>query len=868
VTAKKDESLTDVFLRIENTHAVRFFYQDDWLSGFTLKADFPNGTLDEFLTHVFNETDFSYRVLFGYAVVILRNSNQYIEYRENLTEASERKKIIESVMIGDRKNFVVGKKVTLKGTVRDLATKETQANITVSVNSRPIAVTDVNGQYTLPITAGDYLLTFRSVNFDEKVVDLHIYQNGELDVLLEEGSVMLDEVVVGGQNIVNTNVGRADLNLVDLKRSVALLGEVDIIRQVQNQPGVTNVGEIAGGFNVRGGGVDQNLVLYDDVPVFNTYHALGFFSSFNSESLSRISFYKGGIPAQFGGRISSVLSISSKSGDPKAWHGGGGIGMLSSYLFAGGPIKKDKTSLFVSMRGSYADWVLKTIQSNYRDLENSSLSFVDGSVRMDHKFNDKSSLSISGYSSYDEFSMATDTTFSYRNSLASAKYQYQFSNVFSGSLKFGYGRYRYQLHEPEPASAFKLYYNVTYPSVNLDFNYDGKHQVAFGVQGTWYNFEPGELTPASGESNVNPVSMQAERALESGVYVSDEIAISEKFLLMGGVRLSFYSRIGAGTVYEYEEGKPREVDNIVDSTQYASGEPMKNYYGIEPRFSLRYKVSDDASIKVGYNRIYQYLHLISNTAAVTPVDIWQSSNTYFKPQIGDQFSAGYYTNLSDHKYELSMEGFYKVVQNLLDFKDGANLILNKHLETALLAGKGNAYGAEFSFNKVTGRLQGSANYTYSRSLRTIDGVFSSEKINQGEAYASNYDQPHVFNFDWRYGISRRHFFSGNFTYHTGRPMSIPLSSYLVDGIPVMNFSERNKYRIPDYHRLDIAFVIEGNHKRKKIWSGTWVISLYNVYFRKNAYSVFYKADAEGNLRPYKLAVIGTMVPSVSYSFKF
>jgi hypothetical protein len=383
-----------------------------------------------------------------------------------------------------------------------------------------------------------------------------------------------------------------------------------------------------------------------------------------------------------------------------------------------------------------------------------------------------------------------------------------------------------------------------------------------------YDFNPGSLKPANPESNAKDIDIRNERSLESALYFSDAFNLQEDVLIEAGMRLSVFNRIGPGTIYKYAPDRPTETWNITDSTQYSSGKIMKTYFGLEPRLSIKYSLSPDDAIKLGYNRMFQYLHLVSNTAAVTPVDVWQSSNSYFKPQIADQISLGYYRNLKEDMYEAFAEVFYKNVQNILDFKDGANLILNKHLETALLKGKGKAYGIETSVSKIKGRLQGSVNYTFSRSWRKIDGRFSGEKINKGDWYPSNYDQPHVATVNWRYGISRRHFFSGTFTYRTGRPMSLPVSVYEVDGVPVLNFSDRNLYRIPDYHRLDIAFIIEGNHKRKKLWDGTWVVSFYNVYGRRNAYSVFFQNDGSGDLRPYKLSVIGSIVPSLSYSFKF
>lgn len=362
--------------------------------------------------------------------------------------------------------------------------------------------------------------------------------------------------------------------------------------------------------------------------------------------------------------------------------------------------------------------------------------------------------------------------------------------------------------------------------------------------------------------------MEKQQSIESGIYFGDGFSISEKILLDGGIRFSSFTSLGPAHVNIYKPGEPIETLNLIDTLVFNSGEKIKTYYGVEPRISFRYSLNPKSSVKIGYNRIYQYLQLVSNTTAITPIDIWQPSGYYFKPQMADQFSAGYFRNLKENMYEAFVEVYYKEFNNILDFKDGAQLILNPQLETDLVQGNGRAYGVETQIAKNLGRLTGSFNYTYSRSLRTIKGNTTSESINNGNEYASNYDQPHILNLNWSYGISRRYFFTGSFTYRTGRPVTTPVSAFIIDNIPTANFSERNQFRIPDYHRLDLAFVMEGNYKRKKLWAGTWTFSVYNVYGRKNPYSVFFKEVSNSVLRPYQLSIIGTALPSVSYAFKF
>ncbi len=867
LSVKEKKPLKEVFTEIEKSHPVRFFYLDEWISSYSLDESYDAHSLEYALTKLFMNTDISYSLMYDYAVVIARDPAKALDRENILRAAVVQKKNVNEQIIGNAANFKAGEKVTLRGRVKSEVDMPL-GGASIFVEDINISVTtDQNGRYELTMPSGEHVLSIRSVNYADKVIDLKIYESGTLEIEMEEMPIVLEEVEVNDQAILTSRLGQTSLQMKDLKRAPAFLGEVDVIKQIQMQAGVTTVGEVASGFNVRGGSVDQNLVLFDGIPIFNTSHALGFFTAFNSDAVNSVNFYRGGIPAEYGGRVSSVLSITSQEGNKEKWTGSGGIGIISSHLTIGGPIKKDTTTIMASVRASYSDWMLKTIKSNYQNLQNAAVAFYDGSFKFSHKFSGRTKLTLAAYTSNDRFTLSNDTIYHWRNMAGSLRLDHSFSDRFYSTLTVGYGKYAYQLEEEDPYNAFKLDYSVTYPSVNLDFNLNGRHEIAFGLHNMMYDFAPGYRRPTNVESNIAMTKIPNERSLETAIYISDGFYWRENVFVEAGLRYSLFNRLGAATVYQYLEGAPLENRNIVDSVLYKNNEVVKMYHGAEPRLSVRYTLTPNSSVKFGYNRIYQYIHLVTNTAAVTPVDIWQSSNSYFKPQIADQISVGYYRNLNDNMYETFVEAYYKHVKNTLDFKDGADLILNRNLETALLPGIGQSYGIELSATKVKGRLVGSANYAFSRSLRQVNGLFDSEKINGGEIFASNFDQPHVVNLNWRYNISRRYFLSGNFTYHTGRPLSLPESSYSTDETPISNFSERNKYRIPDYHRMDLAFIIEGNHKRKKFWDGTWALSLYNVYARKNAYSIFFKSDNSGTLRPYKLSVIGTVIPSISYTFK-
>lgn len=870
--SEKGKSLAQVFEDIEKKEPVRFYFLSEWIENISFDESFAGKTLKDALDELFLGSDLNFVLVDAHAVVLVKDPTQALQRNTIINTAVRERKKIEKLQIGDPRKAKPKQKVTLSGVVKDGKAQEPLVGVNVLLSDLQVGtITNAEGRFELKVASGVHVVNFSYINFDEKVVDLAIYTDGEMDVTLEEAPTVLEEIVVqdkAAREITTSRIGQTQISIREIKRAPALLGEVDLIKQIQVLPGVTTAGEAASGFNVRGGGVDQNLILYDGLPVFNSSHVFGFFSSFNAEAIRDVSFFRGGIPAEYGGRVSSVLDIRSKEGNYEKWTAGGGIGMISSNLFVSGPIKKEKTSVAASLRSTYSDWLINTIKTNYVDLQNSSVAFYDGAIKLTHNFSDNTKLTFSGYTSRDQFRLKGDTTYSWQNALGSVRLDHQISQRMGSNLVLGWGSYGYNVNDRDPRTGFDLSYKITYPTMKMDFHYQGgAHKLSFGVHSNYYLFNPGDLKPSTNESGIKPISMSEQRSLESAVYVGDGFTVNERVFLEAGVRLSVFNSLGPATISLYDPNLPRETYNQIGSESYKRGDIVKTFVGPEPRASLRYTLAPEASIKAGYNRIYQYLHLVTNTTAVTPVDIWQPSSPYFKPQLADQYSLGYFQNFKDKTYEAFVEVYYKTIDNILDFKDGAQLILNPNLETDLLQGKGKAYGVETSFAKSTGRLTGSINYTYSRSLRQIAGRTSTESVNNGKEYASNYDQPHIVNLSWKYSLSRRYFFTGNFTYHTGRPVTLPLSGYLVDNIPVSNFSERNQYRVPDYHRLDFALVVEGNHKRKRFLDGTWAFSVYNVYARKNAYSVFFQDDGSGVLRPYKLAIIGTILPSISYNFK-
>lgn len=870
-TVQPGQSFTSLLEQVEQTSNVHFFFLPEWFTDIRIDKEYKGESLRLILNDLFVGTDFTYIEFNENTIVFIRDPKQAIERTQLLTEAVNERKKIETLTFGQ--STARQKSVTLSGFVKGNKNDEMLVGANVFVSDlKKGTTTDGNGNFTIVMPSGEHIINISYLNHDEKVVLVNIYEDAKLQVVLEEIPMLLEEVVVqdkAAREAITSNIGQVQLSIKDVKRAPSILGETDLIRQIQILPGVTTAGEAASGYNVRGGSADQNLILYDGMPIFNSSHVFGFFSAFNSEAVRDVTFYRGGIPAEFGGRVSSVLDIRSREGNQEKWSGGAGIGALTSNFHIGGPLKKNKTTLAASIRTTYSDWLINSIRTNFIDLTNSTVTFYDASFKLAHKFNDRTKVAVSAYVSQDKFRLQGDTSYRWNNLMGSIQLDHIFSQQLTGSLHVGYGSYSYDVENRSRVNGFNLSYQIRYPSVKLDFRYaHGQHKLVAGIQALYYGFNPGSLTPNSPQSIVAPIQIENQQSLEYAAYLSDQISFSEKLNLDLGIRYSMFNSYGPGKINMYENGRPLSLSSLQSTKNYQAGEVIQSYNGLEPRVSLRYTISPTSSFKLGYNRIYQYLHLVTNTTAITPIDIWQPSGMYFKPQIADQVSFGYFRTTKNKVYDMFVEVYNKDIANILDFKDGAKLILNNQIETDLLQGTGRAYGIEAQIAKSQGNLTGSISYTYSRSLRIIKGPTSSESINDGKEFASNFDQPHNLNFNWKYAISRRIFFTGGFTYRTGRPITVPVGGFTIDNISVSNFSARNEYRIPDYHRLDLALVIEGNHKRKKFFDGTWTFSVYNVYGRKNPFTIFFREAVNGTLLPYQLAIIGTALPSISYSVKF
>ena len=762
-------------------------------------------------------------------------------------------------------------KLILTGKITDLNSGKVISGALVSADFlKHYDYSDENGNYVLELAPGSYRIKVKQLGMLPVYLRVKVYGNGALNVAMQEGVVQLTEVVITSRpidsNIKESVPGLTKLNVQEVRTLPTLMGEVDIVKSLQLMPGVTSVGEGSSGMNVRGGRVDQNLILLNDVPLFNTAHALGFVSAFNQDVIEDFSLYKGNVPAQYGGRAASVVDISTRRGDFDKWKFQGGVGPISSRFAAEGPIMEKKSSLLFAGRISHANWVLKKVSDP--DVSKSEVLFNDGYLGFSHRFSENSTADLTAYASHDSFRFSDRFGFRWNNYLVSARWQSQANRKASPALSLAYGHFKSTLFEPSGAAASAITNAMDYLQLKETVNYipDEHHEIRGGVSAVAYLPRDEVKTGYEG----NPVVLRKEAGKSSGlewaVFINDDYKLNDNISLSAGLRYSQYHHLGADTVYKYASGV-RAVSQIVDTSFYSRGNIIKSYGGFEPRLSIRVILRENQSVKAGYNRMRQYIHLISNTTAPTPIDLWQVSTAHTPPQVADNYSIGYFLNLKDNAWETSAELFYKKMENLVEYRDFAELQLNDHLETELLSGKGRAWGAELFIRRLKGRLTGWLSYTYSKTEVMVASPVESESINRGQWYPSNYHKPHSLNFVLNRQLGRRGAFSFIFVYNSGRPFTAVESSYITNGTVVPVYSDRNKHTIPNYWRTDISLTI-GNVVKKVDDSLT--ISLYNIFGRANAYSVFYQRPAANFFipKPYKLSVLGAVMPSLTYNFKF
>ncbi len=776
----------------------------------------------------------------------------------------------EIIEIGDPVRRFSGSNATIAGYIRERKTGEPVIGASVFIKEPLVGViTDQFGFYSLTLPKGRQEIHITSTGMKAARRQVTLYSDGKMDVELRDDIIALKEVIVTGETntIENLQTGFANLNMKNIKQIPSVMGEADIMKIALTLPGVQTVGEGAAGFNVRGGSADQNLVLLNDVTVYNTNHLFGFFSVFNPDVIASANLYKSGIGAHYAGRIASVFDVALRDGNNKKFSFKGGISPITAKLTVEGPIKKDTSSYIIGLRSTYSDYMLSLLDDP--NLRNSTGGFFDVVGKVTHKIDDRNDLVISAYHTRDNFKLNSDSLYEYYNTNALLQWRHTYSNQLQSVAAFSFSNYNYRLSSDDnPANAFDLKYNIDDFSFKADFNYSKSERafLKFGLSSKFYQLQPGSKEPLGAESLIESVLLDDERALESGIYGGYEYNFNERLSAYGGFRLSMFNRLGPGQAFIYGENTPKEEEAIIDTVSYGNNEMMKTYFGPELRLSARYKLKEDLSLKVSYDRMNQYLHVLSNTTAISPIDAWRLSGPAIKPQIGNQYSIGLYKTFFGTSLEMSIEGYYKRVKNFLEYKDGADILLNEALETDVIGADGKSYGIEMLLKRQSGKLTGWLSYTYSRSLLKADGNFSSERINSGEYYPSNFDKPHSVVLISNFKINRRVNFGLNVTYSTGRPATFPIVKYQFKDQPFLHYTDRNQYRIPDYFRIDLAVNLEGNHKVHKKIHGSWSLSVYNLTSHANAYSVFFRNES-GEVKGYKLSIFKNAIPTITYHFQ-
>ena len=768
-------------------------------------------------------------------------------------------------------------KFTISGIASDAKNKETLIGVSVYIQETKTGIiSNEYGFYSITLPKGEYTISISYLGYQTINEKINLTQNTKKNFLLSESTEMIKEVLIIDHrkrvDIRKPEMSVNKLTIQEIKEMPVIFGEVDIIKSILTLPGVTNAGEGQSGFNVRGGGADQNLVLLDEATIYNSSHLFGLFSVFNPDAIKDLKLYKGGIPARYGGRLSSILDIYQKEGNKNDFHMNGGIGLISSRILAEGPIVKDKGSFVVAGRASYAHLFLKLVDNP------NSAYFYDLNTKLSYSLNEKNNIYLSGYFGRDVFQLNDLFVNTYGNTVLNFRWNHLYSDKLFSNLSMIYSDYYYGL------KLDVIGFNWDSGIKNYNIKYDFKHylsdkiKLTYGLQSNYYDFNPGKIEPTRADSGINADQLDKKYALENAIYIDAEHQLSEKIAISYGLRASSFLRLGQQTLNVYANNQPvtfnpnfliYESAEPIGTVSYGKNETIAHFENLEPRFAISYAFNENQSVKGSYNRMTQYLHLISNTQSPTPLDVWAPSDQYLKPQLLDQVALGYFQNLKNDQFSLEVETFLKKIKNRVDYIDGANLIANEAIERVVLNGRAGAYGLEILFRKNTGRFKGWLSYTLSRTEQQVKGRTPVETgINNGNWYKTGFDKMHnlavVANYKW----TEKWRFGANFTFQTGQPVTFPDGQYEYEGITVPNFSSRNENNLPSYHHLDISATLTPTKNKGRKWQAEWVFGIYNVYNRQNAASITFRQNKEtGSNEALRLSIFG-IVPSATYNFKF
>jgi hypothetical protein len=882
----------DFVREIEIKTPLRFYYMQDWIRDVRITFSGTGVSLDRILCDQLKNAGLQHliegnRIYIYPGEQIITELPSYKKSRIKYNDSDSLKDItdterkylegkmissVEVLEIGDKNKSVGVLKCIIDGKIIDKSNSEPLIGATVYIEElKNGAVTDLEGRFKLVLKPGKYKAVFNYMSMKQQEYYLQVFSGGSLTVEMKKELIALDEVKISANrydNVKGIQMGFERISLNTIKEIPFVFGERDVLKVAQMLPGVLNVGEGSSGFNVRGSAEDQNMFYISKVPVYNTSHLLGFFTSFNPDIINDFSFYKSNIPARFGGRLSSIFDITTRQGNKRKFFGKGGISPITVHCSLEIPAIKDKVSIVTSFRSSYSDWILKKIKKE--DIRNSSAFFYDGSFSVNAEINDKNLLKTFLYLSRDRFILSSINEYDYSNRGSSLVWKHVFSSAISVNAALIYSSYAYEnADKTNLSAAFLQKYRIDHYETRADFSLINKadHKIEFGASGIYYNLNRGNISPFGEISLRTPVNFGTERGLEGALYISDEFTLFRNLTLSGGLRYSLFNQYGPAEINIYNSEDNRTIGNIKETKIYHKGDLIKSYSGPEPRFSLNYNLGNNSSLKASYNRLYQYIFMLRNTIAISPDDKWKLCDYHIKPPVADQLSAGYFRNFYDGGIEASLELYHKWIQNQVEFKDGTDFTSSDPIETKVLQGDERVDGLEVMIRKNTGKATGWVSYCYSRSFIKVDGGLPENQINSGIEYPSDYDRPHSVNLVLNYRTNRRLSVSANFVYTTGRPITYPVSVYYSEGQQLLLFSKRNEFRIPDYARLDLSINLEGNLLRKKPIHGDWSLNIYNLLGRKNAYSVYFDAE-DGIVHGHKLSIFGVPILTLSWNYKF
>ncbi|MBW1295704.1 TonB-dependent receptor [Aquimarina litoralis] len=893
-----NSDVISVLEKIEEKTDYRFYFVDSWLKDQdNVSGEYKDSTITKVLEKLFENTVITFYFTEDKRIILAPNTIIYDELPQGFFGAfekdtlivetrkktkivspiftsinqSSKKDKIETITIGKAVRDNSKQEFKFYGYLKNVQTGKPLVNAIVIVNGNNVgAESNDQGYFETELAAGASIVEINAFGMEPFKKRVVIYNDGRYDVSLREKIEFLDEVVLSTEANSNVEevVTKTKIDVKESKNIPLALGERDVLKVATTLPGITTAGEGAAGYNVRGGKSDQNLILLDDAVIYYPQHFFGIFSALNPFALGDVNIYKNNIPAQYGGRLSSVFDLTTKDGGLDGFKGEASIGPVTGNVLIEAPIVKDKAGVMLGGRGAYANWVLRSLDEE--SLNDSEASFYDVIAKYNHQISKKTKIEASAYLSRDDFSITSDSLYIYNNRAFSLRLNHRFNEKNKAKLALSNSQYKFNIEfDGQSNDDFELGYDIneTELKLQLDYFYNSKLKFDYGIASKLYTVNPGNIDPIGEESNIQALSLEKERGLESAAFLTAKIDLTKKLTLDAGIRYSIYNFLGEGTQNIYQEGVPRSEETLLETLSFDKNEVIETYGGPEYRIAGRYLLGTDFSLKASYNKTFQFIHTLSNNTTISPIDTWKLSDLNIEPQSSQQYALGAYKNFEGGTYELSVEGFYKESKNIVDFKTGAEILLNENIETEVLQGNGKSYGVEFLLKKKKGKLYGWLGYTYSRSFIQLDSDFREERVNGGEFFPSNFDKPHDFSLVANYRFTKRFSLATNFVYQTGRPVTFPVGSFTFNGSDFTVFSDRNKFRIPDFYRLDLGFNIEGNHKKNKVGHSFWTISIYNVLGRNNPFSVFFVTE-EGEVKALQTSIFSVPVPSITYNFKF